>query len=110
MADFANQKVVVTGATRGLGKAITLAFLEQGALVIGLYAGNKDAAESLRSECSSFAERLQLHQCDVSNYQAVEELFQKIEEEYDTIDILINNAGIRRDNVLAMIDEWKKLR
>lgn len=111
MSVFSGQKVVVTGATRGLGRAIACSFLAQGATVIGLYGGNTEAAEAFKAECGPDSDRLQLHQCDVSDYDAVERLYQTIESEYDTIDILVNNAGIRRDNVLAMMpsEDWNRV-
>ena len=111
MSVFSGQKVVVTGATRGLGRAIAGSFLAQGATVIGLYGGNTEAAEAFKAECGSDGDRLQLHQCDVSDYEAVESLYQTIESEFDTIDILVNNAGIRRDNVLAMMpsEDWNRV-
>jgi len=109
--NFNEQKVVVTGASRGIGKAITLAFLEQGATVIGIYGGNKEAADKFLDECSRFDNQLQLHQCDISDPQQVETFFTQLEEEFDTIDVLVNNAGIRRDKLLAMMDEetWQQV-
>lgn len=111
MNDFTGQKAIVTGATRGLGYAIARAFLERGATVIGLFAGNTEAAEGFRKEAEGLAGRLELRQCDVSDYDAVETLFRTIEEEFETIDILVNNAGIRRDGVLAMMprDDWNRV-
>ena len=110
MNTFTEQKAVVTGATRGIGRAITEALLAQGATVIGLYSGNEKTAEEFTAACST-PERLQLHKVDVSDYQAVEGFFQKVEEEFDTIDILINNAGIRRDAALAMMrqEDWNQV-
>ena len=111
MHDFTGQKVVISGASRGIGKAITIAFLEQGATVIGIYGGNKVAADSFLDECREFDGRLQLHQCDVSDSSAVENFFTRLEEQFDTIDVLINNAGIRRDKLLAMMDQesWQQV-
>lgn len=111
MNDFTGQKAIVTGATRGLGRAIARAFLERGATVIGLFAGNTEAAEGFREEAGGLAGRLELMQCDVSDYEAVETLFRALEEEFETIDILVNNAGIRRDGVLAMMprDDWNRV-
>jgi 3-oxoacyl-[acyl-carrier protein] reductase len=110
MFDFTDQKIVVTGATRGIGRAIASAFLAQGAIVIGLYAGNDSAAEAFRAGCAS-PDRLHLFKCDVSDYAAVEAFYTEIESRFDTIDVLINNAGIRRDAVLAMMkeDEWRQV-
>ncbi len=112
MDTFTKQKAVVTGATRGIGRAVTEALLAQGAAVIGLYSGNEAAAEELTSACTAAAkERLQLHKVDVSNYQAVESFFRQVEQEFDTIDILVNNAGIRRDAALAMMrrEDWNQV-
>ena len=111
MAEFTGQKVVVTGATRGLGRAISLAFLQEGATVVGLYGGNAKTAEDFQRQCVAYGDLLQLYQCDVSDYQAVEQLYGRIEQKFDTIDILVNNAGIRRDSVLAMMkeDDWRRV-
>lgn len=111
MTPFTNQKVIVTGASRGLGRAISLAFLNAGAQVIGIYGSNSDAARDFAEECKQFGDRLQLHQCDVSDSKQVEEFFRQIEDEFDTIDILINNAGIRRDGLLALMasKDWQQV-
>ncbi|MEN8141600.1 MAG: 3-oxoacyl-ACP reductase FabG [Thermodesulfobacteriota bacterium] len=110
MSDFKGRTAIVTGATRGIGRAIASALLAQGATVIGVYGGDVEAAEDFRQGCSA-PERLQLKKLDVSDYQAVESFYTEVEEEYDTIDILVNNAGIRRDGVLAMLaeDDWRRV-
>lgn len=111
MTSFTNQKVIVTGASRGLGRAISLAFLQAGAQVIGVYAGNAAAAETFRKECERFGDRLHLHQCNVADSRQVEQFFRLVEERFDTIDILVNNAGIRRDGLLALMDDadWQQV-
>ncbi|MEN8199270.1 MAG: SDR family NAD(P)-dependent oxidoreductase [Thermodesulfobacteriota bacterium] len=111
MTDFSGQKVVISGASRGIGKGIALAFLEKGATVIGLYGGNHEAAKGFGAQCEEFGSRLRLHQCDVADPVQVENLFVNIEEEFDTIDVLVNNAGIRRDKLLAMMDQesWQQV-
>lgn len=111
MADFSDQKAVISGATKGIGRAIALAFLQSGATVIGLYGSDKKGAEAFQNECSEHGDRLRLYQCDVSDYQSVESVFGEIEKEYDTIDILVNNAGIRRDGMLALMseDDWRRV-
>jgi 3-oxoacyl-[acyl-carrier protein] reductase len=111
MQDFEGQKVVISGASRGIGKAVSLAFLEQGATVIGIYAGNTEAADTFLNECSGCQGRLELHQCDVADETQVENFFNLIEKKFDTIDVLINNAGVRRDKLLALMDQksWQQV-
>jgi 3-oxoacyl-[acyl-carrier protein] reductase len=115
MTDFQGRKAVISGATRGIGKAIAIAFLEAGATVIGVYGSNRKAADSFIGEWQknpSFKEnRLILYQCDIADDSSVLKLFNEIEQQFDTIDILINNAGIRRDAVLAMMksDDWHRV-
>lgn len=115
MTDFQGRKAVISGATRGIGKAIAMAFLEAGATVIGVYSSNRKAADSFMQEwqeSASFQEnRLFLYQCDISDQASVLKLFDGIEQQFDTIDILVNNAGIRRDAVLAMMqsDDWHRV-
>ncbi|MEN8232064.1 MAG: SDR family NAD(P)-dependent oxidoreductase, partial [Thermodesulfobacteriota bacterium] len=115
MTEFQGRKAVISGATRGIGKAIAMAFLEAGATVIGVYSSNRKAADSFMQEweeSASFQEnRLFLHQCDISDQASVLKLFNGIEQQFNTIDILVNNAGIRRDAVLAMMqpDDWHRV-
>jgi 3-oxoacyl-[acyl-carrier protein] reductase len=108
--DFSGQKAIVTGATRGIGRAIAEAFLAAGATVIGTYGSNDQDARKF-SEAGDWGERLQLHRCDVADHLAVEKLYQQIEEQYDSIDIMVSNAGIRRDAVTAMMkqEDWQRV-
>lgn len=111
MKEFLGQKVIITGATRGIGKAVTLAFLQEGATVIGVYAANRQAAAALTAEAGDMADRLNLFQCDVADYQQVEAFYKMVEERFEMVDVLISNAGIRRDGVLAMMkhEDWQRV-
>ncbi len=111
MNEFQDQVVLITGATRGIGKGITTAFLESEALVIGVYGGNEKAAEEFKEELGSLRDRLELYQCDVSVESQVATLFASVEEKHGCLDILINNAGIRRDSVLALMNaqDWQRV-
>jgi len=103
MREFEQKKAVVTGATRGIGRAITEALLAEGSNVIGLYGGNHAAADSFRQQADP--DQLTLTCCDVSDHVQVKQTFADIESRFDTIDILINNAGIRRDAIVALMTE-----
>ncbi|HKJ64229.1 MAG TPA: SDR family NAD(P)-dependent oxidoreductase [Desulfopila sp.] len=109
--DFCDQHVIVTGATRGIGKAISIAFLQKGARVIGVYGGNKRAADQLQDEVRSLSGSLSLFPCDVSKETEVRQLFDHIEKKFNSLDILVNNAGIRRDSVVALMatDDWQRV-
>jgi 3-oxoacyl-[acyl-carrier protein] reductase len=111
MFDFSGRKAIVTGATRGIGKAVCRAFLTSGASVIGVYASNTQAAADFLAECGEASERLHLHQCDIADSEQVVRLFAELEDRYDTVDILVNNAGIRRDGVVAMLsqEDWQRV-
>ncbi len=115
MTDFNGRKAVISGATKGIGKAIAKAFLEAGATVIGVYGSDRDAAGAFMQEWETHAaqveNRLFLYRCDVSDAAAVEQFYAEVETKFDTIDILVNNAGIRRDAVLAMMhaDDWRRV-
>ena len=108
---FTGRRAIVTGATRGIGRAVTLALLKSGATVIGVYGGNDTAASAFADSCAEYGERLQLHRVDVSDYGAVEELYLRVEEEFETLDILVACAGIRRDGALAMMkrEDWQRV-
>ncbi|MGI6657122.1 MAG: 3-oxoacyl-ACP reductase FabG [Desulfobulbus sp.] len=111
MHEFADKKAVVTGATRGIGRAVSEALLQRGAQVVGIYGGNQEVAQAMAADCARYGDRLRLVQLDVSDYQAVSAFFTALEEEWETLDILVANAGIRRDAVLAMMreEDWRRV-
>jgi 3-oxoacyl-[acyl-carrier protein] reductase len=111
MFDFNGKRALITGATRGIGKAVATAFLTSGATVIGVYATNRKAADLFLNECGPLASNLRLFQCDVADPRQVQGLFEEIEEQFDTIDVLVNNAGIRKDGVVAMMpqEDWQRV-
>lgn len=111
MDDFQGKKAVVTGATRGIGRAIAEALLNRHCTVIGTYASNNREAELFEEKWSSTNAQLELFQCDVADYQKVEALYTDIETRYSSIDILVNNAGIRRDAIVALMssEQWQNV-
>jgi 3-oxoacyl-[acyl-carrier protein] reductase len=106
--DYAGQTVIVTGGTRGIGAAISAAFLGAGATVVATYAGNHAAAQAFAATQAASAERLHLRCFDVGDYAAAEEFYRGFDVDFKTLDVLVNNAGIRRDGVVGMLshDDW----
>lgn len=101
MFDFSDQTILVTGGTRSIGRAISTAFINAGAIVIANYHGNDIAAEDFAQTLKS--DRLILAKFDVADYAAVEKFFADFANKYEKLDIVVNNSGIRRDAVLAMM-------
>lgn len=110
--DFNGRTVIVTGGTRGIGAATTVAFLRAGANVVATYAGNREAAEgfaaTLDPECRP---RLWMSAFDVSDYAAVEAFYREFDDRHDRLDVLVCNAGIRKDSVIGMMPEedWARV-
>lgn len=109
--NFETDTVVVTGGTRGIGRAITLAFLERGARVIATYRSNQAAAEAFLGELGAHAERLELAAFDVADEAAVDAFWQGLDDRATKVTILVNNSGIRDDHVLAMMptEAWRRV-
>lgn len=97
---------IVTGGSRGLGEAIVYKLASLGADIAVLYAGNSQAAERVCEKCRlDFGRTARAYQCDVSDFEAVKETVAHIKADYGTIQILVNNAGITRDGLTAMMKE-----
>jgi 3-oxoacyl-[acyl-carrier protein] reductase len=102
---------IVTGGSRGIGRAAALALSRAGAAVVVNYARNDEAARQVVAEVEQAGGRGIAVQADVADYQACEALVQSALDHFKRIDILINNAGITRDNLLARMkpDEWQEV-
>ncbi len=96
---------LVTGASRGIGRAIALRLAEEGAKVAINYAGNTARAEEVRKEIESRGGEAFLVQADISDSKAVETMVSQVAERFGQIDILVNNAGITRDGLLMRMKE-----
>jgi 3-oxoacyl-(acyl-carrier-protein) reductase len=103
---MSNKKIaVVTGASRGIGKAIALKLAADGAFVIVNYNGSKECAEAVVSEIKALGAEAVAYGCNVSDYAAAEAMFADIVDTYGGVDILINNAGITKDGLIMKMSE-----
>ena len=101
-----NGKVaVVTGASRGIGRAVALKLAGEGATVIVNYNGSKERAEEVKKEIEAAGGKAEIRQCNVSDFSACEEMFKEIISTFGSVDILVNNAGITRDGLLTKMSE-----
>lgn len=99
------KNALVTGAGRGIGKAIALELAAKGAFVIVNYNGSKDAAEQTVAEIKAAGGDAVAYQCSVSDYEVCGAMITALIKEYAHIDILVNNAGITRDGLLMKMSE-----
>lgn len=96
---------LVTGGSRGIGKAIALKFASEGADVVFTYLSNKAAAEQTEQELGQFGHRVKAYASDASSFESAHELVKQVIEDFSRIDILVNNAGITRDTLLLRMTE-----
>ena len=96
---------LVTGGSRGIGKAIALKFASEGADVVFTYLSNKAAAEQTEQELGQFGHRVKAYASDASSFESAHELVKQVIEDFSRIDILVNNAGITRDTLLMRMTE-----
>lgn len=96
---------VVTGASRGIGKAVAVKLAKEGAFVIVNYNGSKERAKAVQEEIEQFGGKAAVFQCDVADFEACDAFLKEVLQKYGRIDILVNNAGITRDGLLMRMSE-----
>lgn len=96
---------LVTGASRGIGRAVALKLASSGADIAVLYAGNADKAGDVCQTAMESGVRAEAFLCDVSDYQAVSSTVKGVLQAFGTIDILVNNAGVTRDSLIMSMKE-----
>lgn len=99
---------LVTGASRGIGRAIAIELAKEGATVVINYAGNKTAAEEVQNIITEMGGKAMIIQADVSDENSAMNMVEEVIKEFGGIDILVNNAGITRDGLFIRMkeDDW----
>ena len=100
-----DKTAVVTGASRGIGRAIALKLAKLGANVVVNYRNSIEAVQEVVKEIEAIGAKALAVQCDISNYSDVENMMKKCIQEFGSIDILVNNAGITKDGLLMRMKE-----
>lgn len=96
---------IVTGASRGIGRGIAKVFAEHGANVAFTYSSSVQAAQELEKELAAYGVKVKGYQSDAADFNQAQTLIDDVVKEFGTVDILINNAGITKDNLLMRISE-----
>jgi len=100
-----NKTAIITGATRGIGRGIAVEFANQGANVAFTYNSSVDAANALEAELNALGVKAKGYQSNAAEFDTAQELAKEVLKEFGSIDVLINNAGITKDNLLMRISE-----
>lgn len=105
---MSEQVALITGGSRGIGKACAKELAKAGFDVAVIYAGNEAAANETVSELKAMNVEAEAYKCDVSDAESVNECVSKVMEKFGRIDVLVNNAGITRDNLMLRMnhDDW----
>jgi 3-oxoacyl-[acyl-carrier protein] reductase len=109
--DFRGETVVITGGTRGIGRAVARRFLEAGARVVVTHAADDTAAEGFRSTLGPLGKALEIRKFDVARFPDVEAFYGEFDALCENFTVLVNNCGIRKDAVLAMMspEDWQRV-
>ncbi|MCF6350884.1 MAG: 3-oxoacyl-[acyl-carrier-protein] reductase [Flavobacteriaceae bacterium] len=105
MALLQNKNVIITGATRGIGKGIAEIFAKNGANVAFTYSASVTAANALEKDLQAFGVKAKGYQSNAADFNAAQEFIASVLEEFGSVDVLINNAGITKDNLLMRMSE-----
>ena len=111
MKDLKNKTAIVTGGSKGIGKGIVEKLAESGCNVAFTYLSSKESATEIEKLSDKYSVKIKKYQSDASDFEQSTELIENILDDFDSYDILINNAGITKDNLLLRMDEdsWKKV-
>ena len=100
-----NRTALITGASRGIGKGIAIEFAKQGANIAFTFNASVDAAKELEKELEAYGVKAKGYQSNAADFDAAQDLVKEVLQDFDTVEILVNNAGITKDNLLMRISE-----
>ena len=100
-----DKTAIITGASRGIGRGIALAFAKQGCNIASTYSSSVDAAQSLENELIATGVHAKGYQSDAADFDEAQQLVDNVLSHFETVEILINNAGITKDNLLMRMGE-----
>lgn len=100
-----NKTALITGASRGIGNGIAIEFAKQGANVAFTFNASVDAAKALEKELEGFGVKAKGYQSNAADFDAAQELVKEVINDFGSLEVLINNAGITKDNLLMRISE-----
>jgi 3-oxoacyl-[acyl-carrier protein] reductase len=108
MPEFEGKSAIVTGGSRGIGRAIVKELASRGASVAFSFTRNKELADQFAAELQAEGRRVLSFQADVTDYGAAEAMVKAVKSEFGSVDCLVNNAGITRDKLIMMMseEEW----
>jgi 3-oxoacyl-[acyl-carrier protein] reductase len=105
MSLLSGKTAIVTGASRGIGRAIATRFAQEGANVAFTYLSSIEKGQALEAELAAFGTKIKGYRSDASDFQAAEDLVTQVVADFGTIDVVVNNAGITRDGLLMRMSE-----
>ena len=100
-----NKIALITGAGRGIGRAIAIALAKEGAEVVINYNGSEERAKEVKQTIEENGGKASIYKCNVSDFTACEAMIKDIVKEYGHLDILVNNAGITKDGLIMKMKE-----
>ena len=105
MKQLQGKTALITGASRGIGRAIALKFASEGANIVFTHLSNNEQGLELAAQLQALGVQAQVHRSDAADFEAVNNLVQEVVQTFGRLDILVNNAGITRDQLLLRMDE-----
>ncbi len=105
MGLLSNKTALITGASKGIGRAIAIRYAQEGANVAFTYLSSVEKGQALEAELAAFGVKAKGYRSDASDYKAAEDLFNSAVADFGNVDILVNNAGITKDGLLMRMSE-----